>query len=174
MAYLKVRTDHCRNRHSSHHRRIPQLRSGRLVCLRFSHDPCLLPVVMGESIQVPSSEMVLPCIRLLIRAGQSGLRYVQSGYFERLPYLIPEVAVAKNSTTLIAGRAVTGVGGAGVLGGVYVIVAYVVSPPKQAAYLGLTGAVFSIASVAGPLLGGVLTDTISWRWWCVIFLTWQI
>ena len=55
--------------------------------------------------------------------------------------------------------------GAGVLGGVYVIVAYIVSPPKQAAYLGLTGAVFSIASVAGPLLGGVLTDKLSWRWW---------
>ncbi|KAL8644788.1 MAG: hypothetical protein Q9226_007592 [Calogaya cf. arnoldii] len=73
-------------------------------------------------------------------------------------------AVANNSTTLIAGRAITGVGGAGVLGGVYVIVAYTVSPSKQAAYLGLTGAVFSIASVAGPLLGGVLTDKLSWRW----------
>ena len=53
------------------------------------------------------------------------------------------------------------------MGGVYVIVAYVVSPPKQAAYLGLTGAVFSIASVAGPLLGGILTDKLSWRWWFV-------
>ncbi|KAL8890820.1 MAG: hypothetical protein Q9215_002046 [Flavoplaca cf. flavocitrina] len=73
-------------------------------------------------------------------------------------------AIAENSTTLIAGRAVTGIGGAGVLGGVYVIVAYIVSPPKQAAYLGLTGAVFSIASVAGPLVGGVLTDKLSWRW----------
>lgn len=58
-------------------------------------------------------------------------------------------------------------GGAGILGGVYVIVAYIVAPPKQAAYLGLIGAVFSIASVAGPLLGGVLTDKVSWRWWCV-------
>lgn len=122
---------------------------------------------MGKSVQVPSSEMVLPCIRLDFRAGEFGLRYVSFRQLEQMPYLIRGVAVAKNSTTLIAGRAITGVGGAGVLGGVYVIVAYVVSPPKQAAYLGLTGAVFSIASVAGPLLGGILTDRISWRWWCV-------
>ncbi|KAL6716012.1 hypothetical protein ACLMJK_006974 [Lecanora helva] len=72
--------------------------------------------------------------------------------------------VAKNSETLIAGRAITGLGGAGVVCGVYIIVAFVVPPAKQAAYLGLVGAVFSIASVAGPLLGGVLTDKISWRW----------
>ena len=76
-------------------------------------------------------------------------------------------AVAKNSETLIAGRAITGLGGAGVIGGVYIIVAFVVPPPKQAAYLGLVGAVFSNASVAGPLLGGVLTDRLSWRWWFV-------
>lgn len=75
--------------------------------------------------------------------------------------------VAKNSETLIAGRAITGMGGAGVIGGVYIIVAFVVPPLKQAAYLGLVGAVFSVASVAGPLLGGVLTDTLSWRWWFV-------
>ena len=77
------------------------------------------------------------------------------------------IAVAKSSTTLVTGRAITGLGGAGVVGGVYVIVAYVVSPPKQAAYIGLTGTVFSIASVAGPLIGGVLTDKLSWRWWSV-------
>lgn len=83
----------------------------------------------------------------------------------RMTHMAP--GVAKNSETLIAGRAITGMGGAGVIGGVYIIVAFVVPPPKQAAYLGLVGAVFSIASVAGPLLGGVLTDRLSWRWWFV-------
>ncbi|KAI9675996.1 MAG: hypothetical protein M1817_000739 [Caeruleum heppii] len=73
-------------------------------------------------------------------------------------------AVAKNSLTLIVGRAITGAGGAGVTGGCYVIIAYIVPPAKAPAFLGLIGAVFSCASVAGPLLGGLFTNTISWRW----------
>lgn len=73
--------------------------------------------------------------------------------------------VAKNSTTLIVGRAVTGVGGAGITGGVYTIIAYIVPPAKVPQYIGLVGAVFSFASVAGPLMGGVFTDQLSWRWW---------
>lgn len=73
--------------------------------------------------------------------------------------------VAKNSATLIVGRALTGVGGAGITGGVYIIIAYIVPPAKVPQYIGLVGAVFSFASVAGPLMGGVFTDQLSWRWW---------
>lgn len=72
--------------------------------------------------------------------------------------------VAKNSTTLIVGRAITGIGGAGITGGVYTIIAYIVPPAKVPQYIGLVGAVFSFASVAGPLMGGVFTDKLSWRW----------
>jgi MFS family permease len=67
--------------------------------------------------------------------------------------------------TLIVGRAIQGAGGAGVTGGCYIIIAIIVAPPKVPAFMGMVGAVFSIASVAGPIIGGVFTQQISWRWW---------
>lgn len=73
-------------------------------------------------------------------------------------------AVANNSTTLIVGRAIAGAGGAGIASGSYTIIAFSVPPQKRPAFTGLMGAVFGLASVIGPLLGGVFTDNVSWRW----------
>ncbi|WP_432509373.1 MFS transporter [Kineococcus auxinigenes] len=72
-------------------------------------------------------------------------------------------AAAPNVELLAMSRALQGVGGAGMLVLPQVLVADVVPARDRAAVLGPLGAVFAVATVVGPLLGGWLTDTGSWR-----------
>jgi len=65
---------------------------------------------------------------------------------------------------LIACRAIQGIGVGGLTALVQVILSDLVSPRERGRYAGYLGAVFGVGTVAGPLIGGVVTDSIGWRW----------
>ena len=65
---------------------------------------------------------------------------------------------------LIAFRAVQGIGAGGLAALSQVIMADIISPRERGRYMGLFGAVMAVATIGGPLLGGVITDSLGWRW----------
>ena len=73
---------------------------------------------------------------------------------------------ARDSTMLIVGRAIAGAGGAALYSGTLTIIGYAVPLRKRAIYIAIVSSMFGISSLIGPVLGGALTDRVSWRW-CV-------
>ncbi|KZE91903.1 MDR family MFS transporter [Microbacterium sp. TNHR37B] len=71
---------------------------------------------------------------------------------------------SQNPETLIAFRAVQGIGAGGLAALSQVLMADIISPRERGRYMGLFGAVMAVATIGGPLLGGVITDAWGWRW----------
>jgi EmrB/QacA subfamily drug resistance transporter len=72
--------------------------------------------------------------------------------------------LSQGTDTLIVWRVLQGLGAGGVISLVQVLISDIVSPRERGRYVGLLGAVLAVGTAGGPLLGGVLTDTIGWRW----------
>jgi EmrB/QacA subfamily drug resistance transporter len=73
-------------------------------------------------------------------------------------------ALAGSLTQLVAARALQGVGGAGLMAMAQAAIADVVSPRERGRYQGYMASTWGIASIAGPIIGGWVTDTLTWRW----------
>ncbi|ARJ05791.1 MFS transporter [Cnuibacter physcomitrellae] len=72
--------------------------------------------------------------------------------------------LAQNTEMLITFRVLQGLGAGGLTALVQVVMADIIPPRERGRYMGLLGAVMAVATVGGPLLGGVITDSAGWRW----------
>ncbi len=72
--------------------------------------------------------------------------------------------LSQTTNQLIAARVVQGLGGAALFTTAFAVIADIFSPRERGRYAGLFGAVFGLSSVVGPLVGGLITDTVGWHW----------
>lgn len=73
-------------------------------------------------------------------------------------------ALAQDMTQLVAFRALQGIGAGGFMPLVQIVIADVVPPAERGRRMGLVPVVFAVTGILGPVLGGLITDALSWHW----------
>ena len=132
-----------------------------------------LPTIVGDLHGLSHLSWVVTAYLLTSTAstpiwGKLGDLYGRKVFFQAaiVVFLIGSIlsGLSRNLDELIAFRAIQGLGGGGLIVGAQATVGDVVSPRERGRYQGVFGAVFGVASVIGPLLGGFFVDNLSWHW----------
>lgn len=100
--------------------------------------------------------------------GRLGDRYGRKGVllFGIVLFTLASVAAGFSQTMvqLVATRALQGLGGGALMAMTWAVLGDLFNPRERGRYQGYTSGVFGVSSVIGPLIGGVITDTLGWRW----------
>ncbi|HEY0454038.1 MDR family MFS transporter [Actinophytocola sp.] len=132
-----------------------------------------LPTMVGEFGRMDSFSLVVTSYLLATTASMALYGKLGDLYGPKRVYMVAIgiftagsllVGLAQDMTQLVCFRAVQGIGAGGLVVMAFTISATVVPPRQLGRIQGLVGAMYALASLVGPLVGGALTEYVSWRW----------